>query len=112
MTKVTFLVIFAIVTLVTDVTGNTVEITPGKYLQWRVSLPFKPGDTVPLCSESCNTKCGPEHKGVSICSSFLESVDPMPAEITNNTQVKKPPQFMVCHDLQFLGPQIFLFKLV
>ena len=90
MTKVTFLVIFAIVTLVTDVTGNTVEITPGKYLQWRVSLPFKPGDTVPLCSESCNTKCGPEHKGVSICSSFLESVDPMPAEITNNTQVKKP----------------------
>ena len=52
--------------------------SPGRYTQWREKLAFAPGDSVPDCKEACYQKCGPEHKGVSICNSVLEYLDPEP----------------------------------
>ncbi len=60
---------------VTFLALKLVESAPGSYLTWREKLPFNPGDPIPDCKDVCYAKCGPEHKGVSICNSFLEAVD-------------------------------------
>ena len=50
---------------------------PGTYVQWREKLPFNTGDPIPECKDKCYERCGPEHKGVSMCASLLEFVDPI-----------------------------------
>ena len=48
-----------------------------------------PGNELPKCEEKCHEKCT-AYKGVAICSSFLESIDPeiiMDANSTNSKQV-------------------------
>ena len=54
------------------------ECPPGRYVQWREVLPlFDPNDEdwVPSCYEICNERCGPSHKGVSVCGSMFEYAD-------------------------------------
>ena len=60
----------------------------GGYTQWREKLAFMPCDPVPDCASKCNERCGPDHKGVSVCGSLLEKVDNIPCmESANSTQV-------------------------
>ena len=62
-------------------------LEPGSFVRWRERLPFQIGDPIPQCDTVCHLKCGPKHHGVSICSSFLGAVDPIP-EITNSTETE------------------------
>ena len=50
----------------------------GGYTQWREKLGFLPCEPVPECHEKCQERCGPDHKGVSICASLEEKVDDVP----------------------------------
>ena len=47
----------------------------GGYTQWREKLGFLPCEPVPECHVKCQERCGPDHKGVSICASLEEKVD-------------------------------------
>ena len=68
---------------------KTFAIKPGNFIEWREKLSFFPGNELPKCQEKCHEKCT-AYKGVAICSSFLESIDPeiiMDANSTNSKQV-------------------------
>ena len=61
----------------------------GGYTQWREKLGFLPCEPVPDCHVKCQERCGPDHKGVSICASLEEKVDYIPdcvdAESSNSS---------------------------
>lgn len=61
---------------------------PGAYVQWRDKIAFNPGEPVPDCKTQCYQRCGEPHKGVSVCASLLESVDPEPPANSNTTEVQ------------------------
>ena len=72
-------VIFLIVLKICQICANPV-IEAAKFQEWREHLPFFPGEKIPLCKDKCHEYCGPELRGVALCSSFLESIDPEPPE--------------------------------
>ena len=70
------------------VSCNVVNLEAGGYTQWREKLEFMPCDPVPECPAKCNERCGPDHKGVSVCASLLEKVDDVACDSSpNSTQV-------------------------
>lgn len=72
--------------------SNNALAGPGAYVQWRDKIAFNPGDPVPDCKPQCYQRCGEPHKGVSVCASLLESVDPEPPANSNITEVNLKKQ--------------------
>lgn len=69
------------------------DSAPGKYSSWRVKIPYEIASPLPDCKIACNERCGPLHKGVSVCSSLFEYADkllPVPTSTESPfVQVKK-----------------------